>query len=232
MTVALVLPARWCFDRVYYLWSAGILTAAGVRLSVEGGEGISDRHAYFFVGNHQSAMDIPVMAVVTRGHSRFMAKKSLFHIPMVGWCMWLHGFVPIDRGSPRRAKRSIEAMLARLRRRSVSMVVFPEGTRNAEDSVGDFKRGAINVCQQSGMPLVAFAVRGSRDVHAARVFRIRPGPVRVALGKPVTAEEAGGQSSTELCEVVHREVSRMYEQLGRPEQPVGNAVLATEGRPS
>lgn len=227
MTVGLILPARWGFDLPYYLWSAGILAAAGVQLTVEGAERIAPRQAYFFVGNHQSAMDIPVLGVATGGHSRFMAKKSLFHIPILGWCMRLHGFVPIDRSSPRRAKHSIDAMLKRLHRRRVSMIVFPEGTRRTEDAVGDFKRGAMTVAQQSGMPLLPFAVHGSRDVHLARVFRIKPGPIRVAFGQVIPADGAKQLPSAVLCERVRDEVCLMYERLGTIKVIAPSLLLTT-----
>ena len=83
ITVGLLIPARWCFNPTLH-WSWAILKAAGVRLVVTGAEHVQPGTSCFYVGNHQSAMDIPAMAVVTRGSVRFMAKKSLFYIPFMG----------------------------------------------------------------------------------------------------------------------------------------------------
>lgn len=208
-TVGLFVPARWCYDPVFYLWSRAILAAAGVRMDVVHGDPICTNQAYFFVGNHQSAMDIPVMGVVTRGRIRFMAKRSLFSIPLLGWCMRLGGCAPIDRSSARAAKVSIDRMLERLARRPVSMVVFPEGTRSVDGRLSPFKRGALQVCQRAGLPIVPFAIDGALAVHARSAFRIRPGLVRVSLGAPLHADEVRMASPDALLARVEGEVRRM-----------------------
>ena len=62
LTVCLVLPWRWGFDPCFSVWSRGIVAAAGVRLTVTGGDRLVTGGNYFFVGNHQSLMDIPVIS--------------------------------------------------------------------------------------------------------------------------------------------------------------------------
>jgi len=209
MTLGLILPARWLFDPFFRVWSRGILTAAGVRLYVEGAENIPSDYRCFFAGNHQSALDIPLMAVVSRGHARFMAKRSLFQIPWFGWILSLSGFIPVDRGDARKVKASVDDMLRRLQKRPIAMVVFPEGTRSRDGSLGSFKHGSLNVCRRAGMPIVPFAIDGSVRVHKPKTFRIVPGVVRVAIGEPIATEQAAQRPTKELAEIVRGRVAEL-----------------------
>ncbi len=230
LTVGLVLPRRWCFEYLYKGWALGITAAAGIRLTVEGAEHLQKGVDYFFVGNHQSALDIPIMIIVAGGRVRFLAKRSLFHIPVFGWVMYLHGFVPIDRTQARKAKKSIDKMLEFASRRAVSMLVFPEGTRADDESIRPFKHGAMKVCQRAGLAVVPFAVAGALRVHRRRVFRIRPGRVHVSIAQPIPFEEAVECRTDQLARRVRETVVRMYEDGCRKSSaPIDGAVAALRG---
>ena len=216
LTLGLVLPWRWCFNPCFRVWSAGILRAAGVRLDVVHLDAAAAGRDSFYVGNHQSALDIPIMAVATRGRVRFMAKKSLFRIPLFGQILRSFGFVSIDRTSARSAKSAIDRMLARLAERGGSMLVFPEGTRTADGSVGAFKRGSVHVCQSAVLPIVPFAIDGSLAIHRRRVYRVQPGVVRVVFGRAIEAEEARGMSTDDLTRRLRDEVGRLKERAPHP----------------
>jgi len=209
MTVGMLLPARWCFNPAFHFWSWAIVRAAGVELEIDGGEHLRDGVTYFFAGNHQSAMDIPAMVVVTRGRVRFMAKKNLFYIPFLGWSIWLHGFVPVDRSRARKVKKEVDAMLRRLAARPASMLVFPEGTRSADGQVGPFKRGALQICQRVGMPVVPFAIDGSLAVHRRGSLRVRSGTIRIGLAPPISSEDVERMDTNSLVRRVREEVLRL-----------------------
>ena len=211
LTIGLFLPSRWCYDWCYHTWAKGIVAAAGVRLTVEGAEHLRHGENYFFVGNHQSAMDIPVLAVVIGGRMRFTAKRSLFRIPVLGWMMYRYGFVPIDRDNARKAKRSIDRMIERLKQRPVPFLAFPEGTRSVDGSVKPFKNGTMKVCQRAGMPIVCFAIAGTSDVHRRGVFKITPGRVQVSFAPPITPEEAKESTAADLALRTHEVVSRLHQ---------------------
>lgn len=211
LTIGLVLPRRWCFDPFFHVWSRAILLAAGVRLTVERAEGFEPDSAYFFVGNHQSLLDIPIICVVARGHVRFMAKKSLFRIPGFGWILRSHGFVCIDRSSPRRAKESLDAMLGRLADRPISMILFPEGTRTADGSLGALKRGAVQVCMRAAMPILPFVIDGSFGVHRRGSRRIHAGHVRVALGKPITPDQFESMNAEAMSKRLRGQMTQMLD---------------------
>ena len=67
------------------LWSRMILGTSGIRVRVEGLENVTPNGAAIYCVNHQSAMDIPVLFVNLPVQFRFVAKRSLFNMPFIGW---------------------------------------------------------------------------------------------------------------------------------------------------
>jgi len=188
-------------------WANGIMYAAGVRVAIDGMDRLPPDEAVFLVGNHQSAMDIPILLQAFRGKVRFMAKKSLFWVPIWGWWLYVAGFVPINRSNARAAHRSLERMLAFLRRNPISFVVFPEGTRSANGRLLPFRKGAMKICRRSGLSVVPFSIDGSLAVLARGHYRVRPGTVRLRLSTPIPAEEVAAMSSDELHDRVREAVA-------------------------
>lgn len=189
-------------------WSRTILWLAGVRLTIEGIE-YTTGGPCFFVGNHPGALDIPVLLVVMRGHIRFMAKESLFKIPLFGRVLRRYGFVPIDRSHPRRALTALKRMLAELRRHPISFAVFPEGTRSPDGRLLPFRKGALRICRDSGLPVVPFAIEGTNRVYTRGRIRMTPGPVRVAFGPPIPADAVAQMNAAALHDRVRGEVARL-----------------------
>src|SRR5262245_32754772 len=110
------------------LWGRLALAAAGVRLRIEGAPDPTSREPRIFMSNHQSAVDIWVLPQGLPDSTRYVAKRSLFRIPFLGWAMSAGGFVPIDRQDRGRAIASLSLAAQRLRE-GKSLIVFPEGTR-------------------------------------------------------------------------------------------------------
>ena len=96
--VAGLFSRRWA-ALVVHLWGRACLLIAGVPVAVEGIEHIVPGERYVIMANHESALDIPVLlaALPTALEVRFLAKKSLFSVPFLGWAMRSAGFVPVDR---------------------------------------------------------------------------------------------------------------------------------------
>lgn len=157
---------------------AGLAAAAGATPAVPPGSVV--------VSNHQSAMDIFAIAAVLPGQLRWMAKRELFDIPILGRAMRAAGYVAIDRDDPRRSRRGL-SQAAETLARGASLVVFPEGTRSADGRLKPFKRGAFALAQASGAPVLPVAVRGSRKVLGASGWRVRPGRIEVVVGAPIAS---------------------------------------------
>jgi 1-acyl-sn-glycerol-3-phosphate acyltransferase len=203
-----------------YMWIAGnlwgkvVLAIGGVRLEVKGGERVAPKQPYVICSNHASQMDIPAIFGGLRIPVRFMAKKSLFYIPIFGWSMWLARFIPVDRGSTRKARASIQKA-ARKVKSGPSVLVFPEGTRSPDGQMKTFKSGAFVLAIQAGVPILPVAVRGSYDVLPKDSFRVKPGVIEFVIGTPISVKDADMASKDLLQKRTRDAIAEMFE-TGHP----------------
>lgn len=163
------------------LWSRLILATSRVRLEIEGLENLPKSGPAIFCSNHPSAMDIPILFVCLPVEFRFVAKRSLFNIPFLGWHLWRSGHIPVERGQPQKAVKSLDKAAERVRA-GCPVVLFPEGHRNRRDgSLGPFKKGSFYLAVRAGVPVVPVTISGSRAVLKPDSLHIRPGKVEVVF---------------------------------------------------
>jgi 1-acyl-sn-glycerol-3-phosphate acyltransferase len=186
----LVAPRSNFGYRIGRLWSQVCLAAAGIRPTFTGLEHAAGTAPRLFVANHLSIVDIWVMAVCLPETARFVAKRSLFFIPILGQTMWAAGFIPIDRGDRTQAIKSLGRAAARIRA-GASVILFPEGTRSRTGKLAPFKKGAFHLALETQVPIVPIAISGSGSVVKPRSIVIRPGPVHVTLFPQVDPETFG-----------------------------------------
>ncbi len=166
-----------------------------VRTEVSGLENIQCGKNYLIFSNHQSFIDIPLLSGCIPIYFKWLAKKSLFKIPIIGTSMSLAGFIPIERESARKAQQSI-AMVQKRLQKGESIMVFPEGTRSYGDRLGPFKRGGISVLSGVNVPILPVTISGSYNVlcknnytiNFFRKIRIHIDPPRY-YEKPLNKEE-------------------------------------------
>jgi 1-acyl-sn-glycerol-3-phosphate acyltransferase len=205
--------ARW--------WSRLILVTTGVQVTVEGLERIVPGKTYVFVANHQSIYDIPVLFWSIPFQLRIIAKESLGNFPMLGPHLKRTGHMLVDRSRPDKA--GILGWASRLTSNSLSLIVFPEGTRSRTGMMGKFKGGSILLAMQAGLPLVPISVIGSRHVMKKGELTTRPGQVMLLVHDPI--ETAGNAEPTpaqirELAEQVRDVIRPAVEaEASSPSQP-------------
>lgn len=174
-------------DRIIKFWARSIVRAAGIELRGENLDLIDPKQRYILIANHYSYFDIPCIFAAIPQPIRFMAKVSLFKIPIFGWALARTGFIPIDRKNRRTAVKSFDMAGERIRRGN-TIVVFPEEGRSREVQMRPFQRGGFLLALKSQLPIVPVAIKGTRDVLPARSWRVKPGPVTVTLTPPIATE--------------------------------------------
>jgi 1-acyl-sn-glycerol-3-phosphate acyltransferase len=152
------------YDRWGLKWGAATVWLSGIRIEADMGD-IDPKGHYVFIGNHQSNLDIPVLFTLLKGNRiRFVAKKSLFNIPIYGKALAHSGHISIDRDNRRAAMESLNAAVATAQS-GISPLVFPEGTRNTRlDDLMDFKIGGMILALKCGLPVVPFVMTGTGKV--------------------------------------------------------------------
>lgn len=184
---ALLLP-RCGVYRWIRLWSSGLLRASGARVDVRMPEEPLHGPAVI-MANHQSLLDIPLLIRSWPGEVRFLAKRSLFSIPVFGWALRASGFVPVDRKDRKSAPETLKAARS-LIERGISVVVFPEETRSRDGRLLPFKRGGFLLALKCRAPIVPVGLRGTREMRRPGGLLVTPGALEAHFGTPV--EVAGG----------------------------------------
>jgi len=191
--------ARW--------WAKIQLLVSGVRVKVKGLEHLDRETPYIYMSNHQGSYDIFALLSCLPVQFRWIAKKELFSIPILGWAMWAANYISIDRSGRRKALESIEKAASKIKG-GVSVVIFPEGTRSRDGSIQPFKRGGFTLALKSGVPIIPITINGSRDVMPRDSMRVRPGEIRVSIDKAIQTTPFSLRERNVLMEKVRETIER------------------------
>ncbi|MCA1610296.1 MAG: lysophospholipid acyltransferase family protein [Thermoanaerobaculia bacterium] len=185
---AFVPPRGDWFLRFARGWARAILAFSGVSVRVLRPERLRGPSPVVLVANHESLADILVLLAHVPFQVRFLAKRSVFSIPVLGWSIRAAGFVPVDRGDRARSASTLDAALARLES-GRSVVIFPEETRTRTGELLPFKKGAAVLALRSARPLLPVAISGTRQVLSRESLLPSPGRIVLAVGDRI--ESAG-----------------------------------------
>ena len=159
--------------------------AAGIRVCVEGREHVPSGQACIFMANHVSNLDppglIPRIPVRTAG----FAKRSIFHIPIFGYCMKLGEFIPVDRAGNATTAQEIVAAARRILEKGIHITTFVEGTRSKDGRLLPFKKGTFYLAMQTGAPCIPVSVYGTEALMAKGSFGIKPGTAHFVFHAPI-----------------------------------------------
>src|SRR3954447_9124977 len=180
-------------------WSWLILKNTGVTVAIDGLERLHPSRSYVFAANHQSIYDIPILFASLPFQLRIIAKQSLGRIPFMGWHLSRTGHVLVDRSKP---GAGVVKKMGRLVREGHSLIVFPEGTRSTDGSVGRFKGGSFVIALQAGLPVVPITVIGSRHVMFRGELMVRPGRVQVIVHEPIDTTNVPREAAREFASSV------------------------------
>ncbi len=192
---------QW-FSRV---WSRLLLRLFRVEVRSQGLAHAPEGPAVY-AANHSSSLDILVLLARLPVDARIIYKKSLSLVPLLGWSIALGGHIPIDRSNPFRARRSLDAAVLRVRG-GTSVLVFPEGTRSPDGSVGHFKRGSFSLAIEAGAPVVPVSLVGVKALVPRGMRSLRPGRVTLRLHAPVPVSGRSADEAQALAEEVRAVVA-------------------------
>ena len=163
-----------------------LMRAANIEVTVIGAENIPAESGAMLAGNHTGYADFILLGTGPYLHGerlvRFMAKKSVFDVPVLGWLLKLMKHVPVDRA---RGGASIAPAVEMLREGNL-VGIFPEATISRSFELANFKTGAARIAHQAGVPLVPCAIWGSQRIWTKDLPKhFRNVPVIVRYGEPV-----------------------------------------------
>jgi 1-acyl-sn-glycerol-3-phosphate acyltransferase len=176
------------YDRAAKRWAQKALWSAGIPYRVVGLEQVPLDAPLVVASNHQSWFDIFLLAAVLPGSLRFVAKKELASVPLLGPAMRRAGHVFIDRQN-RQAAFGAYDEAAEAIRAGISAVVFPEGTRSRTGELQPFKKGPFVLAIAARVPLVPAYCAGTFTLLPKGSWRIRPHPIALVFGAPIATTD-------------------------------------------
>ena len=216
MLVAAFSTSAGLIDRMIRFWARSLLWAAGIKVETERMEVIDPQQRYILVANHYSYFDIPILLATVSQPIRFMAKISLFKIPIFGWAIGRAGFIPIDRKNRRTAVKSFDLAAERIRRGN-TIVIFPEEGRSRNRTMRPFQRGAFLLAIKSQLPIVPIAIDSTYDIFRVGAKTITPGRVTIRVGTPIATENVSVREKERLADESRAQIEQLLGVFGTSE---------------
>lgn len=190
-------------DRTVVRWARRVLRAIKMDVNITGAEHLPPRsEPVLFVANHQSFLDIVVMLSDLNGPHGFMAKDSLYKVPLLGGWIDLIGCVAVEREDMRAAAAAMR-QVEELIESGKSLIIFPEGTRSKSDDMAEFKAGAVRIAARTGVPIIPVALGGVYRGLEGNGYRVQPTRVHMDILPPVDTKSLSRAEQKALAGRLH-----------------------------
>lgn len=193
-------------------------TPMGVRVS--GREHIDPEQSYVIVANHRSHYDIFLLYGWLGVDFKWVMKRELRKVPMIGVACDRLGHIFVDRSNREAAIASLRAARSRIRN-GTSVFFFPEGTRSRSGALQPFKKGAFRMAMDLGLPILPVSISGTAEIMPPDSVDIFPGTARMTIHPPVAPDGSDAQSMERIIETVRRAIEAGLETPERVSAPRG-----------
>jgi 1-acyl-sn-glycerol-3-phosphate acyltransferase len=188
----------WCFYRTVF--------ALYFRWRVYNSERVSQKGAVILAANHESFLDPPLVGSGLKRDINYLARKSLFRIPVLGWVLRTVNAVPVERDGGGAA--GLKAIIDRLHNGG-AIILFPEGTRTYDGKFQPARSGVGLTVIKSDAPVVPVRVFGTYEAWGRHVRFPRSLPVILKYGKPM--DFAALRSEAKSCSKAR--LKEIYQQV-------------------
>ncbi|KAJ1272863.1 hypothetical protein BS78_06G235300 [Paspalum vaginatum] len=166
-----------------------LLWILGNPIKVEGLEHLSSTRG-IFVCNHASPLDIFLFMWLAPTGTVGIAKKEIIWYPLFGQLYVLANHLRIDRSNPAAAIESMKQVARVVVDNSLSLILFPEGTRSRDGRLLPFiKKGFVHAALQTRLPVVPIVVTGTHLAWRNGSVRVRPVPLTVKVLPPIRTDD-------------------------------------------
>lgn len=202
-----------------HIWSRCVCTLWLVRVMVNGRENIDPKSSYVFVSNHQGAFDIWTIYGYLDHNFKWLMKKPLEKIFLVGYACKKAGHVFVDDTNIRAIKETI-ADAEKTLKGGMSVVIFPEGSRSWDGKMIPFKRGAFMLAGEFRLPVVPLTIEGSFRAMPRTTYNVTPTTITLTIHKPVYPGENGFNTRKLMADCRTAINSSLSPEHRDPEAPV------------
>lgn len=186
-------------------WAKTNSAVSMMTVAHKGMENLDPKRSYVIVSNHQSLYDIYVLYGFLGVDIKWIMKKELRSVPVLGAACEAMGHIIIDRSNTDSALNSINSARSRIVN-GISVVFFPEGTRSRNGDLKEFKKGAFRFALQMGLPILPVAIHGTKDILPSDGIDLMPGQAIIEILPAIETEGRGSDALAELTKEVREQI--------------------------
>jgi 1-acyl-sn-glycerol-3-phosphate acyltransferase len=192
-------------------WSQLIMKTILSPVTVTGLGKLDTAKPLVYAVNHASALDIPVLYVNLPFQFRIVFKKELLAYPVVGWHLKRSGQICINQQNPAGSIGSIRSAVKSLKT-GMPLVIFPEGGRSPDGEIMPFLPGAFFMAIKAQVDVVPVALVGTYQLLPMDTYHIKPRPLEMRVGKPISTLGLTLRDMNELSAKVQTALEDLYYQ--------------------
>ncbi len=197
--------SKWLTDTVFVF-------APGMRRDVIGVENIDPKQAYVVVLNHQSMVDILSIYNLPLVF-KWVSKKEVYRIPLVGRLLLMHGDIVINRASAKEAMQLVHSKGKEWLKKGASVSIFPEGTRSKDGEIHNFKAGAFILAKDAGVPILPIVLDGTDKLIRKGWMINWRNRITIKVLPPISAEEVQNRDIKDVMAQVKEDMVNTLAQI-------------------
>ena len=199
----IIRDGHFIYRRIVQTSSGIILWLADAKVTVTGSENLPpEGESCITVFNHQSHLDIPLVAHSLPIQLRFIGKKELKKVPIFGAAIIRMGHFLINRKDHQEALKDLKIAVESIREKGLSLAFAPEGTRSPDGRLLPFKKGAFVLSIETGLPILPVTIDGTSERLPKGSLFARSGPVHVTIHPLVSPSGLTYENRDELLEKI------------------------------
>lgn len=195
---------RKLIDKIMLQWAENILSTIRLSVKVKGQERleIEKNTPVIVMCNHSSLYDIPVAIQALNTSFRFVAKKEMFKIPVLGTAIKYAEFISIDRKNHEQALKDLEKAKDKMLD-GITLWMAPEGTRSRNGQLAKFKKGGFHIALDTDATIIPIVIKNIHKVQAGDEIKIYLSQtIEVEICKPIDSKNYTHETRAQLIEDV------------------------------
>ena len=206
----IALPLCYPFDKKRFVvhklskWLTDSFFGFGLvmKRKVEGIENLDPKGTYVMVLNHNSMVDILSIYNLPLVF-KWVSKKEVYRIPIVGRLLLAHGDIVINRASTKEAMQLVHTRGKEWLAKGASVAIFPEGTRSKDGEIHNFKAGAFILAKDAEVPILPIVLEGTDRVVRKGFFMNWSNRITIKILPPVSKQDVIERPIKEVMAEVH-----------------------------
>lgn len=188
-----------------------VMFISGCKKTILGRENIPTDGPVMYAANHRSFYDILLAYATVPNQTAFISKLEIKKMPCVAQWMYFLNCLFMDRGD---VKQNLNVILSAISlvKDGYSIYIAPEGTRNATDTLLEFKEGSMKIATKGKCPIIPVCLCNTENIFENNLPWIKGGKILIEYGKPIYPEELDKETKKHLGAYVRDQIDAMYKE--------------------